>query len=173
MNKSICHWDTSGECLGNWGAKHRVGDLVASPDGRILIAMDDQMHIYVYDLATLELRVEIKLQSRPLSVSVSQDGVHVLVNKVNGEAQLIDLITQEAVQKYVGFMAEECIIRSGFGGANESFVVCGSDGKIFFFLFLFSFLCFITSTLATGLLTSLQMVLSPYGTRALGCSYSG
>lgn len=92
--------------------------------------MDDQHQLYLYHTATRELDSIIALQSRPLSISISQDSVHLLVNKVNGEAHLIDLATKKSVQKYVGFTGGECIIRSGFGGANGSFVVSGSDGKL-------------------------------------------
>ena len=159
LSKSICQWSIGGERIANWGAKHRVEDLVASPDQRLLVAMDDQSHIYVYHLATRELEMQIKLQSRPLSISISQDSLHLLINKVNGDAQLVDLVTKEAIQKYAGFTGGECIIRSGFGGANESFVVSGSDGKLASALSL-------NTRVRMVSLTDVQMALFLYGTRA-------
>lgn len=129
--KSICHWDLSGRLLSNWNKKHRVEDLSISPDRQWLVAMDDQHHIHVYNFHTHELDYELELKSRPCSINISLDSRHLLVNKVDGEAQLIDLLTREAVQKYTGHTGGECIIRGGFGGANESFVVSGSEGWSF------------------------------------------
>ena len=66
-----------------------------------------------------------------MSVTISEDSRHLLINKNDGEAQLIDLMTRCGVQKFLGHTGGPCVIRSSFGGANESFVVSGSeDGNI-------------------------------------------
>jgi len=51
------------------------------------------------------------------------------VNRTDGEAQLIDIATRDTIQKYRGHSGGEYTIRSGFGGANESFVISGSEGE--------------------------------------------
>ncbi|KAM0204371.1 hypothetical protein ACHAPI_000124 [Fusarium lateritium] len=115
----------------DWGKKHRVEDLCGSLDGRWLVALDNQFTIHVYNAVTQELEFDMELKSRPTSVSISQDCRHLLVNKCDGEAQLIDLLTRNSIQKFFGHTGGEYLIRGSFGGANESFVVSGSeDGNI-------------------------------------------
>lgn len=103
-----------------------------SPNGRWLVTMDDKQHIQVYNLVTRDLEYEMDLNIRTMSISISQDSRHLLVNHQNGVAQLIDLFTREPVQTYTGHNGgEEFVIRSTFGGADESFVASGSEGKTF------------------------------------------
>ncbi|KAK2048898.1 WD domain-containing protein [Colletotrichum somersetense] len=124
-------WSTSGEMLCEWGKKHRVQDLCGSPDGHWLVAVDDAQKIHVYNAFTRELEYEMEVKSRPTCVSISEDSRHLLLNKKDGELQLIDLVNRTSVQKFLGHTGGEYIIRSAFGGANESFVVSGSeDGNI-------------------------------------------
>ncbi|KAK2679327.1 WD40 repeat [Fusarium oxysporum f. sp. vasinfectum] len=114
-----------------WGVKHRVQDLCGSPDGRWLVAVDNQQTIHVYNAVTRELEFDMELKARPTSVNISQDSRHLLVNKCDGEAQLIDLLTRNSVQKFFGHTGGDYLIRCSFGGANESFVLSGSeDGNI-------------------------------------------
>ncbi|KAJ0342003.1 hypothetical protein COL922a_001740 [Colletotrichum nupharicola] len=122
-------WSTSGEMLYEWGKKHRVQDLCGSPDGHWLVAVDDVQKIHVYNPTTRELEYEMELKARPTCVSISEDSRHLLVNKKDGEVQLIDLATRTSVQKFLGHTGGDFLIRSAFGGANESFVVSGSEGK--------------------------------------------
>ncbi|KAH8881530.1 WD domain-containing protein [Thozetella sp. PMI_491] len=131
VTKSLSQWDLRGERVFNWPKKHRTQDLAASPDGRWLVAMDEQSHLYIYNLATRELEYEMELKSRATSISVSHDSRFLLVNQVDGIAQLIDIASRESIQKYTGGMGGEYTIRSSFGGANESFVISGSeDGNL-------------------------------------------
>ncbi|KZL82082.1 wd domain-containing protein, partial [Colletotrichum incanum] len=124
-------WSTSGEMLCEWGKKHRVQDICGSPDGHWLVAVDDAQKIHVYNAFTRELEYEMEVKSRPTCVSISEDSRHLLLNKKDGELQLIDLVNRTSVQKFLGHTGGEYIIRSAFGGANESFVVSGSeDGNI-------------------------------------------
>lgn len=77
---------------------------------------------------TRELEYEIDLQTRLTSVSISADSKHLLINNMNGIAQLFDLVNREPVQTYSGHTGGQYLIRSDFGGANESFVISGSEG---------------------------------------------
>ena len=112
-----------------WTKKHRTASLALSPDQRWLVAMDDQQWLHVYNFRTRELEYEWDLKSTPTSVSISHDSRFLLVNKADGEGLLIDIETRDMVQKYRGQSGGEYMIRSGFGGANESFVISGSEGK--------------------------------------------
>ncbi|KAM7186930.1 WD40-repeat-containing domain protein [Rhypophila sp. PSN 637] len=127
--KSLVEWDLNGNVIHVWSKKHRTEDLTISPDGQWLVAMDEQNRLHVYNGVTREREYEIDLKARPTSISISQDSGSLLVNKVDGEAQLIDLLTKEAIQRYMGHSGGDYTIRSAFGGANEAFVISGSEGE--------------------------------------------
>lgn len=91
--------------------------------------MDDQNHIHVYNFVTRELEYEKHLQERPTSVSISHDSGYMLVNKQDGEVLLFNIANQgNPVRKYTGATGGLFLIRSAFGGADENFVVSGSEG---------------------------------------------
>ncbi|KAG6325004.1 hypothetical protein E4U44_007993 [Claviceps purpurea] len=130
--RSMCTFDMAGDELIQWNKKHRVQALSASLDGRWLVAADNMTTIYVYNGQTRELEYELDLGTQPTSLSISQDCRSLLVNKADSEAQLIDLVTRTTIHKFHGHKMDRFIIRSTFGGANESFVVSGSeDGCMF------------------------------------------
>ncbi|RDA86577.1 hypothetical protein CP532_6000 [Ophiocordyceps camponoti-leonardi (nom. inval.)] len=129
---SLCSFNVEDdECI-EWEKKHRVQDLCGSLDGKWLVAVDDSTKIYVYKAATRELEYHLDVGARPTSVSMSQDCRHLLVNKKDGEAQLINLETRNSVQKFLGHLGGEFMIRSALGGANESFVASGSENGYVF-----------------------------------------
>lgn len=131
IKQSICTVDVGTWETVNWAKKHRVQDLCGSPDGSRIVAVDDHYTMHVYNAETRELEYEMEFMARPTSVSISEDSKHLLVNKRDGEAQLIDLDTRASAQKFLGHTGGEFLIRSSFGGANESFVMSGSeDGNI-------------------------------------------
>jgi WD repeat-containing protein 26 len=112
--------------------------MSGSKDGRWLAAIDTEYApqanhdiVRVYNATTRQLEYEMNLGDRLMSVSISNDCRHMLVNKYDGEAQLIDLVTRELVQKFLGYTGNHYLIRAAFGGANESFVVSGSEGTPF------------------------------------------
>ncbi|KAK0635741.1 WD40-repeat-containing domain protein [Bombardia bombarda] len=126
-DKSLCQWDLALDSVHVWTRKHRTEDLAISPDGQWLAAMDEQNRLHIYNVATREQEYELELKTRPTSVSISHDSRHLLVNKTDGEAQLIDIASRDVVQRYRGHSGGEFTIRSDFGGANESFVISGSE----------------------------------------------
>ncbi|CAH0053332.1 unnamed protein product [Clonostachys solani] len=131
INRSLTTYNVHNDEYIDWNKKHRVQDLCGSPDGRWLVAVDDNETIHLYNAITRELIDSIKLELRPTSISISQDSQHLLVNRVDGEAQLINLATRQPVQKFLGHTGGKYMIRSSLGGANESFVISGSeDGNI-------------------------------------------
>ncbi|KAL2275045.1 hypothetical protein FJTKL_02509 [Diaporthe vaccinii] len=130
--RSLCTWNLRGEKIYTWSKKNRTEDLALSADGRWLVAMDDEDHIHVYDFATKSLKYDMELPSRPTSVSITKDSKYLLVNKQDGEARVFDIASRTFVQKYKGHSGGEYLIRSDFGGANENFVISGSeDGSVF------------------------------------------
>jgi WD40 repeat protein len=130
-NNSLCTFNVYDDETHEWGKKHRVQDLCGSANGRWLVAVDDRQTVHIYNAVTRELEYDMELKARPTSVTISEDSRHLLVNKKDGEAQLIDLVSRQSVQKFLGHTGGEYMIRSAFGGANESFVISGSeDGNI-------------------------------------------
>lgn len=128
---SLCTFSLDNDDVIEWRKRHRVQDLCGSSDGRWLVAVDDVQKLHVYNAMTRDLEYEMEAKARPTSVNVSRDSRYLLVNKRDGEAQLIDLVTRNSVQKFLGHTGGDYLIRSAFGGANESFVVSGSeDGNI-------------------------------------------
>lgn len=131
LRRSLVTVYVDGRGYSDWNKEHRVEDLCGSSDGKWLVALDDCSKIYVYNAETRDLLWDMKFRVRPTSVCISSDSKYLLVNKKDGEAQLFDLVTRECVQKFLGHTGGDFIIRSAFGGANESFVVSGSeDGNV-------------------------------------------
>lgn len=128
-SRSLCQWNLLGECVHVWTKRHRTQDVALSPDQRWLVAMDERCSLHIYNFATREHVYDLELNARSTSLSISRDSRHMLVNKTDNEALLIDIETRETVQKYTGQTGGQFTIRSGFGGANENFVISGSEGK--------------------------------------------
>lgn len=126
-NQSLRTYNLDGELLHDWYKNHRVQDLCG--DSNWLIAVDDLHTIHVYNASTREHIFDLQQQCRPTSISISRDSQHLLVNRTDGEAQLVNLITRATVQKYRGHTGGECLIRNTMGGANETFVLSGSEGE--------------------------------------------
>lgn len=126
--RNLCQWNTRGELIFDWGKSHRIQDLAVSPNGRYLVAMTNEQMIYVYNFITRDLEYELDLEDNLCSVSISQNGRFLLVNKVNGEARMLDLETRETIRI---FRSDDTggnyVIRASYGGANESFIIVGSE----------------------------------------------
>ncbi|KAH8591494.1 WD domain-containing protein [Bisporella sp. PMI_857] len=130
----ISQWNTRGKLLYDWHANHRVQDLAISPDGNRLVAMNNEHTIYVYNYVTRDLEYTLDIEAKMGSVCITQNSRHLLVNTLDGEARLIDLDTRETIRKFKSNTKKESrvIIQASLGGANESFVVTGSEsGHIF------------------------------------------
>ena len=92
--------------------------------------MNNDKHIYVYNFVTRELEYEMDLKVQLSSVAISQDSRYLLINKKDGQARLFDLETRESPKFFQsGDRGGRFVIRAGFGGANESFVITGSEGR--------------------------------------------
>ncbi|RDL36385.1 WD40 repeat-like protein [Venustampulla echinocandica] len=127
--RNLCQYSLSGDLIYDWRRSHRIQDLAVSPNGHRLVAMDNETHIHVYDFVTRELEYEIDMKVKMGSVSISQNSRWLLVEQKDGKARIVDLDTREPIRYFQsGDKGSEFIIRASFGGANESFVVSGSEG---------------------------------------------
>jgi WD40 repeat protein len=119
------------ELLYTWAkdAKMRIYDVALSPDGRRLVALLDSC-ILVYDFFTKELVNQYEFDKvKMTSVKISGDSKHMLVSMNENKIRLMVMDTGETVQTFEGHRQANYMIRSVFGGAEESFVVSGSEGK--------------------------------------------
>ncbi|KAJ5981459.1 hypothetical protein N7499_001532 [Penicillium canescens] len=126
------HWSMRGQPLHSWKGGFRVQDCAISADGRRLVAADTEAKIHVYNFMTYEEEYSLPLPSKPTSVAISQDSLHVLINLAEGEIQLVNMETTALVRQFRGQKQGEFVIRSTFGGAAENFIVSGSeDSKVY------------------------------------------
>ena len=152
---NLCQWSNNGDLIYDWKRSHRIQDLAVSPDGHRLVAADNANHVHVYNFMTQELEYEIDLKRNLGSVSISQDSKTLLINKNDGEAQMLDIETRETIRIFsAGERVGKFIIRASFGGANESFIITGSEGMV-------PFICSSRSNIW-------QMARSGFGTRMTG-----
>jgi WD40 repeat protein len=117
--------DKNGSLLYRWlGA--RVTDLAISHDGQKMIAVCHEKKIRIYDV---EQHSETCIQedNSITSLCLSSDSRYALINVSAQEIHLWDLLEKRLVHKYTGQKQGRFVIRSSFGGANQSFIVSGSE----------------------------------------------
>lgn len=132
--RNLCQWNINGDLIYDWGRSHRIQDLAVSPDGHRLVGMDNSGKIYVYNFVTRELDYEVDFKIQLSSVSIAQDSKTLLILTVDGDARLIDLDSRETVRVFrSGEEKTRSVIKAAFGGANESFIITGSESMYLFF----------------------------------------
>ena len=126
-DKYIYIWDVTGRQLDSWKghSEHHIHDMSVTPDGSRIITISDK-HIRIYNLET-KLEQIISEEKSVTSLSVSGDGKLALVNLLNQEIHLWDIEDNRLLFKYVGHRQKRYVIRSCFGGANQAFIVSGSE----------------------------------------------
>lgn len=124
---SLHSWNIADERLCHWVTKHRVQNLCGND--RRLIALDTHYTVYVYSMETRELEFRLALERRPVSVSISQDEQSLLLKSIRGEILLVDMASQNVIQKYKGPIGGDFSIGCGYGGAHDEFILSGSEGK--------------------------------------------
>lgn len=126
-------WDLDGSLVHSFcddSAKLRANDLAISPDGQRLVVVSESS-IIVFDFNSYEKICEWQLDDVKLtSVSISQDSRHMLVSMNQDKIKLMEIDTGEVIQRFEAHQQRQFIIRSAFGGADENFVVSGSEGKL-------------------------------------------
>jgi WD40 repeat protein len=123
-------WDLDGNLKHNFcdDGKLRTNNLAVSPDGQRLVVATETL-IVVFDFATYQKIAEFQLDDFKLtSVTISQDSRHMLISMSPDQIRLMEIDTGDVIQRFGGHAQKQFIIRSAFGGADENFVVSGSEG---------------------------------------------
>ncbi|KAJ1569637.1 hypothetical protein HK096_002455, partial [Nowakowskiella sp. JEL0078] len=125
--KQMVLWHISGSQEYTW--PNRGQDMCVTHDGKLLIAVaSKKISVYSLDSKSQTPEFVINEVSEITSVSVSRDR-KVLVRLTNHELHLWDLEEREITKKYSTRKENEAkfVVRSCFGGCEESFVVSGSE----------------------------------------------
>lgn len=128
-------WSLDGSLIHNFctpGGRLRANDLAISPNGERLVVVAENS-IIVFDFTTYEKLCEWQVEDVKLtSVTISQDSRHMLVSMDLDKIRLMEIESGEVIQRFSGHAQRQFIIRSAFGGADENFVVSGSeDSRIY------------------------------------------
>ncbi|KAK3351680.1 WD40 repeat-like protein [Neurospora tetraspora] len=134
--RSICSWNLGIADVFKtvWTKDHRTEDLALSPDRNWVVALDEQKRFHVYNYHTREQVYSHELKDRGTSLCISQDSTSLLVNTQVGTATLYDIPTKDVIRQYNQHKGGDFLIRAYLGGANEGFVLSGSeDGSIYIY----------------------------------------
>ena len=128
-----CVWDLDGHLVHAFTSHPndhiRVNDLAVSPDGTRLVVLLET-RIQVYDFESKEKLCEWPFDDVKLtSVTISKDSTHMLVSMNKNKIRLMEIDTGRELLGFEGQVQENFIIRSSFGGADENFIVSGSEGE--------------------------------------------
>jgi WD40 repeat protein len=114
--------------------KIRVYDLALSVDKqRVAVVADQQKSIIVYDFPAQHRIASFNYEHVQLtSIRISQDCRSILASMNPDLIREIDIETGGVIASYKWHIQSEFMIRSSFGGANESFICSGSeDSRIY------------------------------------------
>ncbi|KAL0075156.1 WD40-repeat-containing domain protein [Phycomyces blakesleeanus] len=128
-DKKICLWNLDGTLVNTWIVE-RVLDMKLSADGRRLViaSYENNISVYNFDYPNLSPFSKIKESGGITSLTLTKDSRFALVNiKELQEIHLWNLEDQTLKHKYAGHKQGEYVIRSTFGGPDDSFVLSGSE----------------------------------------------
>ncbi|KAG5438784.1 hypothetical protein PCANB_002504 [Pneumocystis canis] len=126
LDMDVILWNTDGVIIHQWKGS-RVYDLAVTPDGKKFIAGGTEKMLHVYNLLNKTLEFSFLMQSDLTCVSISKDSKFAIINVSSQEVYLWDLEKMQVVKKYAGQHQGNYIIRSCFGGAQENFILSGSE----------------------------------------------
>ncbi|XP_038898395.1 WD repeat-containing protein 26 homolog [Benincasa hispida] len=128
-DKSICMWDLDGKELDSWKGQRilKISDLEITDDGKKIITICRETAILLLDR---EAKIDRWIEEDQVITSfrLSKDNKFLLVNLLNQEIHLWSLVGEpNLVSKYKGHKHTRFVIRSCFGGLEESFIASGSE----------------------------------------------
>ncbi|KAH9621528.1 hypothetical protein KSS87_002894 [Heliosperma pusillum] len=128
-DKSIIMWDLNGKEVECWKGHRtlKISDLEITRDGKQIISMCREKAILIYNKETnVEHFIE---EDHPItSFCLSNDSKFLLVSIINQEIHLWTIDGDaKLVAKYKGHKRSRFLIRSCFGGLEQSFIASGSE----------------------------------------------
>ncbi|XP_021713806.1 uncharacterized WD repeat-containing protein C343.04c-like [Chenopodium quinoa] len=133
-DKSIGMWDLNGKELECWKGHRtvKISDLEITHDGKQIISICREAAILLLDRETQFERL-IEEDQVITSFSLSNDGKFILVNLLDQEIHLWTIDGDiRLVAKYKGHKRSRFVVRSCFGGLEQSFIASGSeDSQVF------------------------------------------
>ncbi|CAN0897443.1 WD repeat-containing protein 26 homolog [Linum grandiflorum] len=131
-DKSISIWELDGQEIECWEAPKtlKISDLEITSDGKQIMTRCRDNAILLLDM---EAKTERWIQENQsiTSFALSRDNRYVLVNLLNQEIHLWNIDGDiKLVAKYKGHKRTRFIIRSCFGGSEQSFIASGSEDSL-------------------------------------------
>ncbi|EPQ30427.1 uncharacterized protein PFL1_01953 [Pseudozyma flocculosa PF-1] len=105
------------------GRGHAVEDI----GGGSRTMSDEKHRIHFIDIDTREEVGAVYMHAEMSSVCISRDSRFALINHRPDEVQLWNIERQTMVRKFTGHAMQQHVVRCGFGGIDENFVVSGSE----------------------------------------------
>lgn len=127
LEEFLVQWDREGNEIQRTPSP-RMYDLKISLDGSKMagVCTDKRLHVYDFDDWT-EHRI-FPIGDRLTGIDICRNSRHAILNTAALEVVMVDLETGRVVQKYHGQLQLKWVIRGCFGGADENFVISGSEG---------------------------------------------
>ncbi|KAI9279341.1 WD40-repeat-containing domain protein [Sporodiniella umbellata] len=129
-DKKMLLWSIhEGAPISRWNVQ-RTTDMKITQDGKrlVTIGLDKCITLYAVDAMKITEVGKITEEGTITSLSITKKGDFALVNIQHlQEIHLWDLNQLKLVHKYSGQKQNEYIIRSTFGGPDESFILSGSE----------------------------------------------
>ncbi|OUM59220.1 hypothetical protein PIROE2DRAFT_47282, partial [Piromyces sp. E2] len=127
LDKCLYLWNVNGKILHQYPSS-RVTDIAISKDGTRLVTICFEKKIRIFNVDTGEEIGSIQETDFITSLCLSNDSRYALLNlRAIQEIHLWDLEEQRIVQKYSGQKQGRFVIRSCFGGLNQTFIASGSE----------------------------------------------
>ncbi|ORY78935.1 WD40-repeat-containing domain protein [Protomyces lactucae-debilis] len=137
LDKRIYLFSAAGEVLESLETG-RIYDLQCTPDAQYFATIDTNAHLSVYALEGMKRVAQLDMGEELTSLAVSKDGSRLLVNvkpMPTGTAMLHEFSIPSLKRLrtlYEGPMQSQFVVRAGYGGEDEQFVLSGSeDGRIY------------------------------------------
>jgi WD40 repeat protein len=127
LDEFLIQWDLNGEKLCKVPSP-RIYDLKITADGMniVTVCIKDQLHVINFQDWSMEK--SYSLGTRLTGVQTTKDSRYAIVNTAAREVVMIDLETGWVIQRYSGQVQDQWVIRGCIGGADENFVLSGSEG---------------------------------------------
>ncbi|KAM0919325.1 hypothetical protein ACQ4PT_008249 [Festuca glaucescens] len=133
-DQSLSLWDLDGKQADCWKGQRtsKTSDFAVAKDGKLIITINSDCTILLFNRDTKQERL-IEEDRTITSFSLSEDGDFLLVNLITEKIHLWNIRNDPIrVKQYTGHKRSRFVIRSCFGGSEQTFIASGSeDSKVY------------------------------------------